>query len=83
MNIFYPGGRQGYIRILEIRASCKTCEKFKSIATAASFSHSGMVRVFFTDRLLYIFLYSKVSQAIKFINSLSEREMEDSLDENG
>lgn len=37
-----------YDIIFVISASCKICEKFNPIDIARSFSHDGMVRVFFT-----------------------------------
>lgn len=47
---------------------------------AASFKHSGIVSVFLTALLLYIFRYSKVSQATKFINSPLERGISSALE---
>lgn len=48
-----------YACILERRASCNTCEKFIPIETAQSFSHDGMVNVFFTA---FVSLYWLISQ---------------------
>ena len=45
-------------------ASWSTSEKFTLLSWAASLSHSGMVRVFFTALLLNRFLYSIVSHGI-------------------
>ena len=44
------------IPTFSINASCRTCEKFTFIANALSFSHSGMVSVFFTALLLCFLL---------------------------
>ena len=50
------GMTQDYAWIFDKRASCKIWEKFKSIAIAASFNHSGILKVFFTARELVRFL---------------------------
>lgn len=49
-----PGGVGGcYARrpSFAVRASCRVWEKFRFAFSAAVFSHSGMVNVFFTARL--------------------------------
>ena len=56
-----------YITNFSSNASCNTLEKFILLATALSFNHNGIVKVFFTD---LEYLDKSISQVTRLVNSL-------------